>query len=140
MEAEAKLYLRFAGRLYSTARFALIARLAGRRLRRLAERILKLVEKRITGVIHIAGERLSRYEFAVMLAEELGADRMLVKPIEMKDAKLVARRPRDSSLDTSKASEEGLAMPPHEGLHKGLHSGLQSSNKRRALKTDKLEH
>jgi len=37
MEAEAKPYLRFTGRLYSTARFALIARLAGRRLRRLVE-------------------------------------------------------------------------------------------------------
>jgi len=61
-------------------------------------------------IIHIAGERLSRYEFAVMLAEELGVDRNLVKPVEMESVKLVARRPRDSSLDTSKAAEEGLSM------------------------------
>jgi len=47
-----------------------------------------------------------------MLAEELGVDRGLVKPAEMKNAKLVAKRPKDSSLDTSKATEEGLAMPP----------------------------
>jgi len=78
---------------------------------KLAERILRVVEKRITGIIHISGERLSRYEFAVMLAEELGVDRGLVKPAEMKNAKLVARRPRDSSLDTSRAAEEGLSMP-----------------------------
>jgi len=37
MEAEVKPYLRFAGRLYSAMRFMLIARLAGRRLRSLAE-------------------------------------------------------------------------------------------------------
>jgi len=37
MEAEVKSYLRFARRLYSTIRFALVARLAGRMLRRLVE-------------------------------------------------------------------------------------------------------
>jgi len=60
---------------------------------KLVERILKAVEKRVTGVVHIVGERLSRYEFAVMLVEELSVDRGLVKPMEMRDAKLVARRP-----------------------------------------------
>jgi len=38
MEAEVRLYPRFAGRLYSAVRFVLTARLAGRRLRRLAEK------------------------------------------------------------------------------------------------------
>jgi len=39
MEAEVKPYPRFALRLYSAVRFALIARLAGRMLRRLAENV-----------------------------------------------------------------------------------------------------
>jgi dTDP-4-dehydrorhamnose reductase len=77
----------------------------------LAEKLVKLVDARITGVIHIAGERLSRYEFATILAEILGADKDLVKPKRLGEAKLVAPRPRDSSLDTSKAKELGLALP-----------------------------
>jgi dTDP-4-dehydrorhamnose reductase len=77
----------------------------------LAEKLVKLVDARITGVIHIAGERLSRYEFATILAEILGVGKDLVKPKRLAEAKLVAPRPRDSSLDTSKAKELGLALP-----------------------------
>jgi len=77
----------------------------------LAEKLIKVVDARITGAIHIAGERLSRYEFATILAEILGAGKDLVKPKRLAEAKLVAPRPRDSSLDTSKAKELGLALP-----------------------------
>jgi dTDP-4-dehydrorhamnose reductase len=77
----------------------------------LAEKLVKLVDARVTGVIHIAGEGLSRYEFATILAEVLGVSRDLVKPKRLAEAKLVAPRPRDSSLDTSKARELGLALP-----------------------------
>jgi dTDP-4-dehydrorhamnose reductase len=77
----------------------------------LAEKLIKVVDARITGVIHIAGERLSRYEFATILAEILGASKDLVKPKRLAEAKLVAPRPRDSSLDTSKAKELGLTLP-----------------------------
>jgi len=77
----------------------------------LAEKLIKVVDARITGVIHIAGERLSRYEFASILAEILGVSKDLVKPKKLAEAKLVAPRPRDSSLDTSKAKELSLALP-----------------------------
>jgi dTDP-4-dehydrorhamnose reductase len=77
----------------------------------LSESIIKLVEKDFRGVVHIAGERLSRYEFAIALTDVLGVDKDLVKPISMNMAKLIARRPRDSSLDTSKARELGLSIP-----------------------------
>ena len=80
-------------------------------VRFLAEKLAKLVEARVTGFIHIAGERLSRYEFASILAEVLGTSKDLVKPKRLTEAKLVAPRPRDSSLDTSKARELGLALP-----------------------------
>ena len=59
----------------------------------------------------ISLERLSRYEFAIALADVLGVDKDLVKPTSMNMAKLIARRPRDSSLDTSKARELGLSIP-----------------------------
>ncbi len=78
----------------------------------LAEELVKVVEARITGIIHLVGERLSRYEFATMLAKALGVGGDLVKPKRMEDAKLIAPRPRDSSLDASKARELGLALPP----------------------------
>lgn len=77
----------------------------------LAERLVKAIEKRLIGVLHLAGERLSRYDFAVSLAQILGIDKALVKPISLYDAKLIAKRPRDSSLDTSKARLEGLTIP-----------------------------
>ncbi|MEM1983623.1 MAG: dTDP-4-dehydrorhamnose reductase [Ignisphaera sp.] len=78
----------------------------------LAKRIIEALEKRITGIIHIAGERLSRYEFAMILAKALNVDEVLVKPVSMRDVRLVAKRPRDSSLDTSEAEAGGLNLPP----------------------------
>lgn len=76
-----------------------------------AEELVKALEKRITGVIHLAGERSSRYDFALSLAKVLGADETLVKPISIHDVKLAAKRPRDSSLDTSRAKASGFNLP-----------------------------
>ena len=78
----------------------------------LSERIAKAIEKRVSGVIHVAGERMSRLEFAKLLVKNLGVSDGLVKPSTMKDLKLIAKRPRDSSLDTSYAKSIGLDMPP----------------------------
>lgn len=81
----------------------------------LAEVMIRIVEEETTGIIHIAGERMSRYEFAVKLAEALGVERDLVRPKPIEQARLIAKRPKDSSLNTSKSRELGLALPPiHE--------------------------
>ena len=69
----------------------------------LAKAVRELVEMNYIGVIHIAGERISRYEFAKAIARRFNFDEDLVEPITMKDIQFRARRPRDSSLDTSKA-------------------------------------
>lgn len=69
----------------------------------LAKAVVELVEEGAQGLYHVAGERVSRYEFAVRLAEKFGFDASLVKPAKMSDFNWKARRPRDSSLDTSKA-------------------------------------
>lgn len=72
----------------------------------LAESIAKILEARFLGTLHVAGERMSRYEFALKIAEALGAPRNLVKEARMSEMRgWVARRPRDSSLDTSRARE-----------------------------------
>ena len=81
-------------------------------IRFLAGALVKLTELKPTGVLHLAGERLSRYEFAVSLARVLGVEGELVKPKPLGSIKFPARRPRDSSLDVSKARELGLTLPP----------------------------
>jgi len=86
-------------------------RLSPTYVRFLAQAITKIVEKRMTGILHVAGERVSRYEFALRLTEILGVSKNLVKPVSMNEVKLVARRPRDSSLDTSKARNIGIELP-----------------------------
>jgi len=65
----------------------------------LAKAVLEIVEERMEGVFHVVGERMSRYEFAVRVAEALGLDKSLIQRAEMREMRWVARRPRDSSLN-----------------------------------------
>lgn len=68
--------------------------------RLLAEAVLEIVDRRLTGIFHVVGERMSRYEFALRLARTLGFDENLIEKAEMKDMKWFAKRPRDSSLNS----------------------------------------
>ncbi|MEM3648202.1 MAG: dTDP-4-dehydrorhamnose reductase [Thermoproteota archaeon] len=71
----------------------------------LAEMLLEIAERRITGVLHTAGaNRVSRYGFALKLAEAFKLDASLVKPAEMSEMPWKAKRPRDSSLNVGKAT------------------------------------
>lgn len=70
----------------------------------LADMLLELAERGLGGVWHIAGAtRTSRHQFAVEVAKAFGLDASLVKPATAAELRWVARRPRDSSLDVSKA-------------------------------------
>jgi len=64
----------------------------------LAKALMEIIEERLTGIFHITGERLSRYDFALKVAEKLGFDKTLIKPAKMEEMKWIARRPKDSSL------------------------------------------
>lgn len=77
----------------------------------LAHGVVKAIEKDVTGYLHLAGERMSRLEFALALAEALRVNKGLIKPVSINEAKLIAKRPRDSSLDTSKAHDLALSLP-----------------------------
>lgn len=78
----------------------------------LAQMLLEIVERNITGVLHTAGAtRVSRYEYALKLAEAFSLDRELVKPATMSDIPWKAKRPRDSSLNVSKALNMLNAKP-----------------------------
>lgn len=62
----------------------------------LLDSLKMLIELNFKGVIHVAGpERLSRYDFALKMAETLGKEKSLVQPVKACD-KLLAK---DSSLN-----------------------------------------
>jgi len=72
----------------------------------LAEMILEIVEKRITGTFHLAGAtRLSRYEFAQKIAETFNLDQNLLRPTSSEKMPWIAKRPRDTSLNVDKAKQ-----------------------------------
>ena len=79
----------------------------------LARAIAEIIEVRPMGILHVAGERMNRYKFAVKLAEVLGLPKELIDKAEMSEMNWKARRPCDSSLDTSKA-ESLLKTPFYE--------------------------
>ncbi len=64
------------------------------------------------GTINLGGrERISRYEFGLLLAEVFGFDRSLILPIYQKDLKMAAPRAADVSMDISKALAFGYELP-----------------------------
>ena len=71
----------------------------------LSRMLIEISERRITGIIHVAGaSKISRYQMASMVSDKLNLDGTLLKQISMNKMKWVAQRPKDSSLDVSRAS------------------------------------
>lgn len=70
----------------------------------LAAMVLEAADRHLSGIYHLSGaSRVSRYDFACELARAFDLDRRLIIPTQMSDIGWLARRPMDSSLDTSKA-------------------------------------
>lgn len=70
----------------------------------LAEMLLEIAERRITGILHTAGAtRANRHEFAKKLAKIFDLDTNLIKPTKMNEISWKAKRPKDSSLNVNKA-------------------------------------
>lgn len=68
-----------------------------------AKGIWLLLQQRQSGIWHLGGkERMSRYEFAIQMADYLGCSRKLVIPTQQKDVLMPAARPADVSLDPQK--------------------------------------
>jgi len=70
----------------------------------LAKAILDILSMRITGIMHIAGERISREDLAKRIGSRLGKEG-LIDIVNENEMKWKAKRPRDSSLDISKAKK-----------------------------------
>lgn len=71
----------------------------------LCRMLIEVSSRKLQGVFHLAGAtRISRYDMAVMVAEKLGLDKSLLRPTNISSMNWTAQRPKDSSLDVSKAS------------------------------------
>ena len=71
----------------------------------LSRMLIEISERHITGIVHAAGaSKISRYQMASMISDKLNLDSTLLKQISINIMKWVAQRPKDSSLDVSRAS------------------------------------
>jgi dTDP-4-dehydrorhamnose reductase len=78
----------------------------------LAEMTLEVVERQLTGIYHLCGTtRVSRLEFATSIANAFGLDPSLIDPVLSSQFTWSAKRPMDSSLDTSKAQKALQSKP-----------------------------
>ena len=72
----------------------------------LAEMTLEIVDRRLTGTFHLCGAtRVSRIEFAKSIADTFGLNKGLIDPAVSSQFTWAAKRPMDSSLDTTKAQQ-----------------------------------
>jgi dTDP-4-dehydrorhamnose reductase len=88
----------------------------------LAGMAIEAGKKGLQGLYHASGsERISRYEFAKQIAKTFDLGKNLIKPVKMSQLTAwIAKRPRDSSLDTSKIQKELETKPLNitEGLRR----------------------
>lgn len=78
----------------------------------LAAMVLEVADRRLAGIYHLAGAtRISRYDFARLMADVFDLDSSLIIPSRMADLKWDAKRPMDSSLATSKANRALMEKP-----------------------------
>jgi dTDP-4-dehydrorhamnose reductase len=72
----------------------------------LAEMTLEAIERKLTGIYHLCGAtRVSRFKFAEQIADVFNLDKSLIDKVLSSQFTLFAKRPVDSSLDTSKAQQ-----------------------------------
>jgi dTDP-4-dehydrorhamnose reductase len=86
----------------------------------LAEMAIEAILKDLQGVYHACGsERIGRYEFARQIARAFDLNQNLIRPTRMEQLTAwIAKRPRDSSLNTNKIRSQLEAKPLNitEGL------------------------
>jgi dTDP-4-dehydrorhamnose reductase len=86
----------------------------------LAEMAIEAIQKDLQGVYHACGsERIGRYEFARQIAKAFGLNQNPIRPIKMEQLTAwIAKRPKDSSLNTDKIRSQLEAKPLNitEGL------------------------
>lgn len=72
----------------------------------LAEMTLEIARRKLQGIFHLSGAtRISRYDFAKFIAHVFNVDANLLSPSTIAEFSWTAKRPKDSSLDTTKAQQ-----------------------------------
>lgn len=72
-------------------------------LRNFSNILLKLIDNKANGVFHItANDRVSKFEFGIMLCNYFKLNQKYIVGINVKDKKELANRPLDTSLDNKK--------------------------------------
>ncbi len=71
-----------------------------------------------TGLYHLGGTSVSRYELGMRVARELRLDETLIQPVKAADLPFVAPRPLNVSLNTQKVQQ-------HYGLHSDFDREVQ---------------
>ena len=70
----------------------------------LSKMLIEISERHLGGIFHVAGAtKISRYEMARMISDKLNLDEKLLRDVSINELKLEAQRPKDSSLNISKA-------------------------------------
>ena len=80
---------------------------------RSASKGLLLAVEKVQGILHLGGrERISRYDFGLLVADILNIPTEIIKPGKQTDVTMVAPRSPDTSLDSSKAFALGYQPLP----------------------------
>ncbi len=80
----------------------------------LATMVLEVAERKLTGIYHLSGATpISRYDFAKKLAQVFDLNTDLLLPVSLAEFSWTAKRPKNSSLNTTKAQQK-LANKPLE--------------------------
>jgi len=78
----------------------------------LANMILEIAEKQLTGTYHLSGATpITRYNLAIQIAETFNLNKNLILPVSMDYFKFPAKRPKNSTLDTTKAKQTLTKKP-----------------------------
>lgn len=90
----------------------------------LSRMLIEISTRQIVGVLHVAGAtRVSRYDIAKSIADKLGLDKDLIKSTSIKEMNWLAKRPKDSSLDVSKA--QSILKEKPISIEEGLDNFVQ---------------
>ena len=78
----------------------------------IANAIAEIYGKNIDGILHFSSiDRISRYDFALLIADAFSLKPNLIKPALMNEMKWIAKRPRDSSLNPERAMKALVNKP-----------------------------
>lgn len=81
--------------------------------------LLEAATKPIHGILHIgAPESISRYQFGVLLCQQLGFSTEIIRPVASSEILLQVRRPRDVSLNVQRAQQ--LLTTPLLDIRSGI--------------------